>query len=143
MAALIRRSTFPTGLDFLENFFDDRGQVAGRQNISMPAVNVLERDDEFIIDVAAPGFEKNDFNINIDNNVLTISSEKQFEDEKKEGETISRREFSYGAFQRSFDLPVTVEADKIKAKYDNGVLKINIPKKEEAKAKAPRRIDIS
>lgn len=143
MATLMRRSNNPSLLDFLEDFWDDRGLVANRQNISMPAVNVSELDNEFRIDVAAPGFDKKDFNINVENNVLTISSEKQIEETDKEGETVSRREFSYGAFQRSFNLPVSADADKINAKYENGVLKVHIPKREEAKAKAPRRIDIS
>lgn len=139
---LMRRTGFPTLSDFLEDFWDDRGLTTSRTNLSMPAVNVSETDDQFRIDVAAPGFDKGDFNINIENNVLTISSEKQIEN-KKEEETLSRREFMYGAFQRSFNLPASVDADKIKAKYDNGVLKINIPKREEAKSKPPKRIDIS
>lgn len=142
MSPLIRRSTMPGFSDFLEDFWDDRTLARGRSNLSMPAVNVSERPDHFMIEVAAPGFDKKDFNINVENDVLTISSEKQIEDEK-EDENVSRREFSYGAFQRSFTLPVTVEADKIKANYENGVLKINIPKKEEAQARPPRRIDIS
>ena len=109
---------------------------------SLCLVNIHEDQDNFRIEVAAPGFDKKDFNINIENEVLTISSEKQFED-SKEGETSSRREFAYGAFQRSFTLPKSVDSDKIKANYENGVLNISIPKKEESKAKPPKRIDIS
>ena len=138
---LMRRSNQPTLSDLLEDFWDTRSLSTGRDPMSMPAVNVCEEKDQFRIDVAAPGFNKEDFNLNVENNVLTISSEKQIED-KKEGENVSRREFSYGAFQRTFTLPASVDADKIKAKYDKGVLAINIPKKEEAKAKPPKRIDI-
>lgn len=143
MATFMRRSNLPTLLDFLEDFRDERNLPVGRNNLSMPAVNVSEMDSEFRIDVAAPGFDKEDFNINVENNVLTISSEKQIEEENKDQETVNRREFTYGAFQRSFNLPTSVDADKIKARYENGVLKITIPKKEEAKNKAPRRIDVS
>lgn len=139
----MRRTSYPALSDFLEDLWDERSLPASRQNINMPAVNVRELADEFRIDVAAPGFEKEDFNINVENNVLTISSEKQLEEENKEGETFSRREYSYGAFQRSFNLPPTADADKINARYENGVLKIHIPKREEAKTKAPRRIDVS
>lgn len=138
----MRRSNYPTLSDFLEEFWDERSLSANRQNISMPAVNVTEGADHFRIDVAAPGFDKQDFNINVENNVLTISSEKQFEEENKE-ESMSRREFQYGAFQRSFSLPATVNSDQIKASYENGVLKIRVPKREEAKAKGARRIDVS
>lgn len=142
MTTLIRRSNYPTLSDFLEDLWDERDLTLGSSKITMPAVNVTETDDQFLIDVAAPGFEKNDFNINVENNVLTISSEKQSE-EKQDGERISRREYSYGSFQRSFNLPITVDTDKIKANYENGVLKISIPKREEAKAKPPKQIKIS
>lgn len=142
MGTLIRRSNYPTLSDFLEDLWDERDLTLGSSKITMPAVNVTETDDHFRIYVAAPGFEKNDFNINVENNTLSISSEKQLE-EKQDGERISRREYSYGSFQRSFNLPVTVDTDKIKANYENGVLKISIPKREEAKAKPPKQIKIS
>lgn len=143
MAPLMRRTSNPTFSAFLEDFFDDRGMIPGTTtSMSMPAINVWENAENFRIDVAAPGFNKEDFNINVENDVLTISSEKQIE-EPRDGETVSRREYSYGAFQRSFTLPKTVDSDKINANYENGVLKISIPKREEAKAKPPRRIDIS
>ena len=74
--------------------------------------------------------------------MLTISSEKKTENETKEGEQFTRREFSYQSFSRSFTLPETVESEKIKAKYDNGILKLNIPKKEEAKPKPVKQIEI-
>lgn len=142
MALLMRRGNNPAFSNLLEDFFDERGWMPSGTSLSMPAVNVSENSDNFKIEVAAPGFNKEDFNINVENDILTISSEKQIEEEK-EGETTSRREFSYGAFQRSFTLPKTVDSDKIKANYDSGVLKISIPKKEESKTKPPRKIDIS
>ena len=110
---------------------------------SLPAVNVKEDDNEFEIDVAAPGMSKNDFKINFQNNVLTISSEKKEEKENKK-ESYTRKEFSYQSFQRSFTVAENaVDSDKISAKYDNGILHITLPKKEEIKPKPMREIKIS
>lgn len=112
-------------------------------NTSLPAVNVLETNDDFIIEVAAPGMEKKDFKINFKNNVLTISSEKKNEkDEKKENFT--RKEFSYQSFQRSFTVADNaVIGEKISANYNNGILNIVLPKREELKPQPEREIKIS
>ena len=111
---------------------------------SMPAVNIKETADGFHVEMAAPGMEKKDFKIELDGNTLQISSEKQEEFENKEDENYNRKEFSYRSFYRSFHLPKeVVDADKIKAKYDNGLLHLSIPKKEEAKQKPSRLINIS
>ncbi len=108
---------------------------------SIPAVNIKENDKNFEVEVAAPGMNKKDFKVEVENNALTISSEKKEEKEEKK-ENYSRKEFSYETFERSFTLPQdTVDADKIKARYENGILKIDIPKKEE-KAKLSKVIDI-
>jgi HSP20 family protein len=107
----------------------------------MPSVNIIEGKEDFRIEVAAPGLEKGDFKINLDNNVLTISSEKQDNREEKE-ERYMRREFSYTSFRRSFSLPQSVEGDKIAAAHNNGVLTISIPKREEAKVKPAKQIEI-
>ncbi len=94
--------------------------------------------------MAAPGMEKKDFKIELDGNALTISSEKQDEREEKEGESYNRKEFSYQSFYRIFHLPKEViDADKINAKYQHGLLSLVIPKREEAKQKPARLIDIS
>ena len=124
------------GRDWMDSVFSDQ------TGISTPAVNVKESNDDFFIEVAAPGLEKNDFKINLDNNVLTISSEKEFRNEDKEGARYMRREFSYTSFSRSFSLPEAVDAEKIKAKHKDGILMISIPKKEEAKRKPPKQIAI-
>ena len=92
--------------------------------------------------MAAPGFSKDEFRIELNNDLLTISSEKKVENETKEGENFTRREFSYQSFSRSFTLPNTVNSDKIGAKYENGILKVLIPKKEEAKPKPAKQIKI-
>ncbi|WP_297090523.1 Hsp20/alpha crystallin family protein [uncultured Draconibacterium sp.] len=112
-------------------------------NTSLPAVNVKETDDDFIIEVAAPGMEKNDFKVNFKNNVLTISSEKKNESEEKK-DRYTRREFSYQSFQRSFTVAENaVLGEKISAKYNNGILKIILPKREEVKPQPEREIKIA
>ncbi len=122
--------------DVMSNFFDN--QIGA----SMPAVNIAETKDNFRIEVAAPGLNKEDFKIDLHNNVLSISSEKQDSKEEK-NEKVMRREFSYTSFKRSFGLPEMVEQDQIKAIHLNGVLLVEIPKREEAKEKPARQISIS
>lgn len=126
-----KQDNFPTvwdeffNTDFLPGFFNDNWNRETRQNI--PAVNVEETNKEYKIEVAAPGLDKKDFNIKAENNVLTISSEKEVKnEEKKEG--YLRREFSYGTFSRSFNLPEGTEVEKIAATHKNGVLLVTIPK---------------
>ncbi len=109
---------------------------------TVPAVNISENDTEYTVEVAAPGMKKKDFKLNLDHNVLTISSEKEDKSEKT-GNQYTRKEFSYQSFERSFTLPESVEQDKIAAKYSDGVLFITLPKREEAKPKPIKIIDIS
>lgn len=144
MLPMLRRSrtTMPSlideffGRDLMDSIFSDR------TGISNPAVNVIENTDDFQIEVAAPGLDKKDFKIDLDNNVLTISSEKELKHEDKDGRYM-RREFSYSSFTRSFSLPEAVDAEKIRASHKDGILRISIPKKEEAKRKPPKQISIS
>ncbi len=112
-------------------------------NTTLPSVNIKEDLDAFYVEVAAPGFDKSDFNIELNNDLLTISSEKQSSEEVKEDERITKQEFSYQSFTRSFTLPELVEDENISAKYENGILAIIIPKKEEAKPKPIKQITIS
>jgi len=134
--------SFPTnwenffGKDFLPDLFDSDNYK------SIPAVNIVEGEDEFVIEVAAPGLDKKDFKIDLENNQLTISSEKEDKSEDKKGRMI-RKEFRYSSFCRSFTLPETVENDKIKAIHKDGILFVSIPKKEVAKVKPARQIEIS
>lgn len=109
----------------------------------VPGINVKEREKEYDVQVAAPGFEKNDFEITVDNGILTISAEKEKkEDEEKEG--FVRREFGYSSFSRSMSLPESVDEEKdINAQYKDGILKLTVPKKEESKPKSPRRVKVS
>jgi HSP20 family protein len=113
---------------------------------TLPAVNVKETNDDFHIEVAAPGMKRDDFRVELQNNVLTISSEIEHQSEQNDpnDNNYTRREFSYQAFQRSFSLPENrVEGNKIEAKYTDGILHVTIPKREEAKVKPPRLIAVS
>ena len=113
-------------------------------NTTIPAVNIRESNENFVVEVAAPGMKKEDFKIELDGNMLTIKSEHRNERQQKEGETYTRKEFSYQSFQRMFQLPVNVvDAEHIEANYENGLLHLSIPKKEEAKQRPPRQINIS
>ena len=136
---------YPSVFDhfFGNDMLDWNNRHFSEPNTTLPSVNIKENTDDFIIEVAAPGFEKKDFLIEVDNDTLTIASEKKIEDEVKEGERITKKEFSYQSFSRSFTLPMLVERDRIIAKYEKGILNIVIPKKEEAKPKPTKRIAIS
>ncbi|NLO03054.1 MAG: Hsp20/alpha crystallin family protein [Bacteroidales bacterium] len=112
-------------------------------NTTLPAVNVKETDDDYILEVAAPGMSKKDFKVNFQNNVLTVSSEKQ-EEKDENDDNYTRREFCYQSFQRSFTVSQqNVDTDKITASYADGILSVKIPKREEVKSKPAREIKIS
>ena len=101
--------------------------------ITVPAVNITENVNDYNISVAAPGLKKNDFHINVDGNMLTIIAEKEETKEEKEEENYTRKEYNYSSFSRSFTLPQEVNREKIEASYEDGVLKLVLPKKEEVK----------
>lgn len=124
------------GKDLMPNFFE------AKSKFSIPSVNVNESNAEFSIEVAAPGLSKDDFKIDIDHNVLTISAEKEEKNEENDSRII-RKEFSYNCFRRSFSLPESVNSEKITASHKEGILNIHIPKREEAKEKPARQIAIS
>lgn len=111
-------------------------------NTTLPSVNIKESSEDFEVDVAAPGFAKEDFKIELNHNQLTISSEKKVDNETRKGQQFNKREFSYQSFSRTFTLPNIADSDKITARYENGILRIAIPKKEEAKPKPPKAIEI-
>ena len=142
------RGWFPSVPSIFDRFFDGELMDWNRTNYSstdttLPAVNVKENENEFLIDVAAPGLKKEDFKVNYDNGRLTISSEKKNEFEEKKDEKVTRREFSYQSFQRSFTVSENVvDAEKISANYEDGILHISLPKREEVKPKPTRQIEI-
>jgi HSP20 family protein len=111
-------------------------------NSKIPSVNIKENGADFKIELAAPGLEKKDFKIEVENGQLVISAEKE-EEKKEENEKYRRREFSYNFFKRSFDLPENSVPEKIEAKYENGLLKLTLPKKEAAPATPKKEIAVS
>ena len=98
----------------------------------VPAVNISETENEFHIELAAPGLKKEDFKINLDKNVLSVSADKKVEN-VEEGKKFSKREYNYTSFTRSFTLPESVDHSKIEAGYTDGILKLTVAKREEAK----------
>jgi len=141
MLARINRNYVPA---YWDDFFNDRvfdNLNNSHCNTTSPAVNIVEDDKEFKIEVAVPGLSRNDFRIEVEEDVLTISSEdKQKKEDKKRNYT--RREFSYQSFKRSFQLPETIDQDQIQASHESGVLAITLPKKDEVVQKAPKQIEV-
>jgi HSP20 family protein len=147
--SLIRRSgnlfpAMPIFDDFLSReLFNWGNDNHSATSTTVPSVNIRETADNYEVEVAAPGMDKKDFNITLENNLLTISSAKEKNSEQT-GDKYTRREFSYQSFVRTFQLQKgVVDEDKIQAKYENGLLLLTIPKKEEVKQKPPRMIEIA
>ncbi|MDR2840100.1 MAG: Hsp20/alpha crystallin family protein [Paludibacter sp.] len=143
---LVLRNSHPTPA-WLDRFFDsDTCDLANNTfsttNTTLPAVNIKEDESAFKVELAAPGIDKEDFKIELNANALKVSSEKKVESETAEGEFFTKREFSYQSFSRAFTLPQTADSDRIEANYEKGILTVTIPKKEDAKPKPARTIDI-
>ena len=138
---LVRFHNRPRFSNFMEdiekNIFSQMEEARG----DVPAVNIHDNKDNYVMELAAPGLKKDDFKINLDDQLLTISSEKKEEKEEQE-ENYTRKEFVFNSFSRSFTLPKTIVFDKIKADYKDGILVVNLPKKEE-EAKLTREIKVA
>ena len=137
---------FPTVFDDFLNrdIFNWGSSNFSDTNTTIPAVNIKETADNYEVEVAAPGMTKKDFKVQLDGNVLTITSEMSSQKEESEEVRYSTREFSYQSFSRTFNLQKdVVDTEKLVAKYEDGVLHLLIPKKENAKQKQPRLIEIS
>jgi HSP20 family protein len=152
MKTLVRNNgnLFPATSSLLNDFFTDDWFNSSLSNwrssgATLPAVNVKETNEEFMIEVAAPGMKRDDFKVELDDNMLTISSQLENKhEEKDQNGNYTRKEFSYQSFQRSFTLPKDkVEGENIAARYVDGILHISVPKKETAKVKPPKQIDVS
>lgn len=142
--SLIKRSDWPSLLrdSWLSDFFDnDRFFDSDLAKRSVPSVNILEQDNAFEIELAAPGLEKKDFKVTVDRGVLTVSAEKEEKKEETEN-NYTRREFNFTSFSRSFALPENVSDEDIKGNYEDGVLKLSVKKKSPAKA-VKKAIEIS
>ena len=141
--SLVKRTDWPHGNSLLADLFDnDRffasPWLSGR---NMPAVNIKENERNYEVELALPGYDKKDFEISIDNGVLTVSGEKSEETEKKE-DNYTRREFGFSSFSRSFNLPTNINEENIDAKYADGVLKLTIAKRQESNGKSRKQISI-
>ena len=136
--------TFPS---VFEDFFKPWNDWAGNRNLwgkmaQVPAVNVTDNKDNYQVSMAAPGLNKDDFRIDVEGNLLTISSEREDSKEDK-ADNFTRKEYNYSSFCRSFSLPIEVQKDKIDAEYKDGILKLTLPKKEEAvKAATTKHITV-
>jgi len=128
---------------FEGDIFERLNRNFSQTNTTLPSVNIKENANEFKVELAVSGFNKDDFKLKLNQDLLTISSEKKVESETNEGERFTKREFSYQSFSRSFTLPLTADSERIQANYDNGILVVRIPKKEESKPKPTRLIEIN
>ncbi len=111
------------------------------RTMNVPSVNITEHKDEYQVSLAAPGLKKDDFHIDVDGNMLTISCEKEENKEEKE-KKFTRKEYSYSSFSRSFTLPDEISKEKIDARYEDGVLKISLPRKEGANKPTAKHIAV-
>jgi HSP20 family protein len=147
MANIVKQELkFPTFKNLIESFFESDFPLMGNQlskfiGSTIPSANIKETNENFQIELAVPGLKKEDIKIDLDQDVLTISSE-QKEEKTEEKDNYTRREFNYSSFSRSFYLPEIADTDKISAEYKDGVLNILIPKKESAIKKPQKRIEI-
>lgn len=147
MLPVVNGNLLPTVSRFFDddwnNLFDWTNPRMIQSKSSLPSVNIMEEADQFVVEMAVPGMKKEDFNVSLHNNVLTIKAENRLEDEMK-NKKFARREFNYHSFQRTFNLDGNVVNDaKIAATYKDGILKLILPKKDEAKEKPAREIKIS
>jgi HSP20 family protein len=122
------------------NEWFDNGGLWGKV-MNIPAVNITEQKNDYLVSLAAPGLKKEDFKIDVDGNMLTISSVKEESKEEKD-KKFTRKEYNYSSFSRSFTLPEEINREKIDARYEDGVLKISLPRKEEAKKPAAKQIAV-
>lgn len=120
---------------FFDEFLNGYPSAFTKESFSHPQVNITETPEAYLLELNVPGRSKEDFKLNIENNLLTISFEKKEEVKNENAKTI-RREFSYSSFKRSFNLDEKIDAENIQAKYENGILQIDLPKKPEVKQSA-------
>jgi HSP20 family protein len=126
--------------DFLSpwNEWIGNGHLFPEERMSVPAVNISEDDNNYQLTMAAPGMKKDDFKVDIDGNTLVVSSEKE-SNKEEQSKKFSKKEYSYSSFSRSFAIPEDANHEKIDAHYEDGILKLTIPKKEEARRKLMTR----
>ena len=135
-----RANGYKTFSDLVNEMFNEE-KVYTNQFIAIPPANIVESKFDFRIEIAAPGFEKSDFKIDLDKNLLTISLDKSVDENKEE--TYNLKEFNFNSFNRSFRISEKINTEKVNAIYKNGLLQITLPKREEAIEKPAREIKIS
>ena len=139
--------TSPASPSLLNDFFGmnryfDKEFPGGKFFQTAPAVNIVEDENRYRVELAVPGLKREDFKVRVENDVMTISAEKK-EETREEKDRYTRREYYYGSFERSFTLPANCSPDKIEGKYEDGVLKFFIPKVDQTKKSASREIKVS
>ncbi len=136
------KNNYKTMNDLFDEFFNHLPATWGKETgLNVPPVNIHESNDAYHLELVAPGLKKEDFKVNLEKGLLTLSYEKKTESENKEYKT-HRKEFNVTSFKRSFSVDDKINADSIEAKYENGVLKLFLPKKEEVKV-SPKEIIIN
>jgi len=126
----------------LDELFDDRWFNFDTFNNTLPAVNTIEKENQYLLEIAVPGMDKKDFEIEIDNDLITVSSTSKHENDVKDSFNYNRQEFNYNSFNRTFSLPEQIDQSKIKAIYTNGILTITIPKLKEEISKSKKLIEV-
>jgi HSP20 family protein len=148
MSNLTTRKSEPDSLPtFFSDFFQrdpffKPGWLDREFGKDLPSANIKETEKEYQIDLVAPGFKKEEFTIDLEDELLTISAEKK-EEKSTEKERYTRKEYSYNSFSRAFSMPKNTNPEKLEARYEDGVLKINLPKLAETKAKPKKKVSIS
>lgn len=147
LANVNSQTSFPNWSNWIDNFLNDDqlpllNSLNFNRGITLPKVNILETADAYAVQMAVPGLKKSDFHIDLEEQLLSISANLQ-EEHNSPDARYTRREFGYSSFKRTFSLPETVNDDQIEASYNDGILSIHLPKKEEAKRKPAKTIKIS
>ncbi|RTE52001.1 Hsp20/alpha crystallin family protein [Arenibacter aquaticus] len=147
LANVNSQTSFPNWSNWIDNFLNNDqlpllNSLNFNRGITLPKVNILETADAYAVQMAVPGLKKTDFHIDLEEQLLSISAELQEEHDSPDAQ-YTRREFGYSSFKRTFSLPETVNDDQIEASYNDGILSIHLPKKEEAKRKPAKTIKIS
>ena len=135
------RFNHPGFTNFFDNFEKVHQELTNGSKGNVPSVNIIENEKDFVLEVVAPGLKKDEFNINLDNQILTVSRDIE-QNETETNVNYTRKEFVYGNFSRSFTLPKSIKFDNIAANYNEGILSITLPKKEE-EAKLTREIKVA
>ena len=139
---LISTNLYRSKPTLLDELFDDRWFNFDTFNQTFPAVNTIEKENQYLLEIAVPGMDKKDFEIEIQNDLISISSISKQEKEVNDNLNYNRQEFNYNSFHRTFSLPKEVDQSKIKAIYSNGILTIALPKLKEVISKSKKLIEV-